>query len=122
MRQEYYGMPPPGYYPPPPPYQAKEEVASSGAPWWIWLGAGVLGGQILAKVGVVEAHAQGCKCMHYVLLDQMHKAPGAMVALPWLQSHLWTAVHIPSSLPHVTAVVQRGVHFLGLMYIQQALS
>ncbi|PNH05331.1 hypothetical protein TSOC_008404 [Tetrabaena socialis] len=48
MRQQDYYMPP-GYYPPPPaPY--KEEAPSSGAPWWIWLGAGVILGQVLAKV------------------------------------------------------------------------
>lgn len=58
VRQEYYGVPPPGYYPPPPPAYQKEEAASSGAPWWIWLGAGVLVGQIISKVCARQACVQ----------------------------------------------------------------
>jgi hypothetical protein len=50
IRHEYYGAPPPGYYPPLPPPIHKEEVAASGAPWWIWLGAGLILSQVLSKV------------------------------------------------------------------------
>ncbi|KAL6762327.1 hypothetical protein V8C86DRAFT_2520233 [Haematococcus lacustris] len=48
--QEYYMAAPPGYYMPPPQPIKAQEAASSGAPWWIWVGVGVVVAQVLGKV------------------------------------------------------------------------
>ena len=47
-QQPYYMAPPPGYYPYAPPPPAREE-ASSGTPWFIWVGVGMVGALILTK-------------------------------------------------------------------------
>ncbi|KAJ9527813.1 hypothetical protein QJQ45_000362 [Haematococcus lacustris] len=47
--QEYYMAAPPGYYMPPPQPIKAQEAASSGAPWWIWVGVGVVVAQVLGK-------------------------------------------------------------------------
>ncbi|KXZ55944.1 hypothetical protein GPECTOR_2g1495 [Gonium pectorale] len=80
-RQEYYmAVPPPGAYYPPPPAPYKEEAASTGAPWWIWLGAGVILGQILAKV---QEFMKNPKTPQQVMAEMaMKQMMGAMGSTP----------------------------------------
>ncbi|GFR46931.1 hypothetical protein Agub_g8579 [Astrephomene gubernaculifera] len=79
-RQDYYmAAPPAAYYPPPPPAY-KEEPAASGAPWWIWLGAGVILGQVLAKV---QEFMKNPKTPQQIMMEMaMKQMTGAMGKTP----------------------------------------
>ncbi|EFJ50547.1 hypothetical protein VOLCADRAFT_103770 [Volvox carteri f. nagariensis] len=75
-RQDYYMAAPPAAYYPPPPAPYKEEPASSGAPWWIWLGLGVILGQVLAKV---QEYMKNPKTPQQIMMEMaMKQMSGAM--------------------------------------------
>ncbi|GIL70010.1 hypothetical protein Vretimale_19691 [Volvox reticuliferus] len=79
-RQEYYMAAPPAAYYPPPPAPYKEEAASSGAPWWIWLGLGVILGQVLAKV---QEFMKNPKTPQQIMMEMaMKQMSGAMGGTP----------------------------------------
>ncbi|KAG2445908.1 hypothetical protein HXX76_000511 [Chlamydomonas incerta] len=79
-RQQYYMAAPPAAYYPPPPAPYKEEPASSGAPWWIWLGAGVVLGQVLAKV---QEFMKNPKTPQQIMMEMaMKQMSGAMGSAP----------------------------------------
>lgn len=46
----YYMAPPPGYYPYAPPAAAREAESSTSAPWFIWVGVGMVAAVVLGKV------------------------------------------------------------------------
>ncbi|GLI59053.1 hypothetical protein VaNZ11_000883 [Volvox africanus] len=79
-RQDYYMAAPPAAYYPPPPAPYKEESSSSGAPWWIWLGLGVILGQVLAKV---QEFMKNPKTPQQIMMEMaMKQMSGAMGSTP----------------------------------------
>ncbi|GLC43812.1 hypothetical protein PLESTB_000910600 [Pleodorina starrii] len=80
QRQDYYMTAPPAAYYPPAPAPYKEEAPSSGAPWWIWLGLGVILGQVLAKV---QEFMKNPKTPQQIMMEMaMKQMSGAMGGAP----------------------------------------